>query len=274
MPDIGFKLSRSLAQEIDGDYIVPSGEISDKSQINTYVQNNIPIIHDGMQLYFKDLRLGVILLITRDNSGNITSLEHVELGGGGIALVANSTEEQQLVNSLTSDDAGQLIYNQSDNSYKTWDGSNLIESSGQIITPAERNKLIPKVEFVTGSNQNKYLTDETNYLKFDWRSKGKLINNSGTIINFNSNLISRSGQPNGKIRFVLPETLLLPQGWHMFFIVTNGNRNLEYVRENINLSVNPFSKSQAVAKFMTAVYNIGSGTSNEFSVIGNVLDIT
>jgi len=259
--------SRSNASPIDADYIVESGTIGSKSDVSNYIQN-LNIAHNGMQIWFRDINLGCIVV-------DPSTGEYVELGGGGIALVSDSSEETSFVNGLTSDDEGQLIYNQSEDKYKKYDGSSLVESSGQIITNTERQRLIPNVINVDSNNKSEYLQDQTSSGYWEFKFSGTNHDKDdllGSIIKFNANSLSLSDP----IRVILPVTdTSYEVGWHMFTTVIEGTTTVEYTLET-GSNMEPFAKFDSVPGYMIAAYNIKdqSGQNNYWQAIGNILDAT
>jgi len=259
---LALNFSRSDSQPIDADYIVTSG-VANKSDIPTYIQN-LDIAHSGMQLYFTDLDLGVIVI-------DKPTGEYVELGGGGIELVADSTEESEVVSSLTPSDQGQLIYNQTDDQFKKWDGSSLIESSGQIITEVERNRLVPDVYWVQLADLSSVKINGKDYLELDLAdptvSASELNDFFGRILVFDNNTIS--GDEAFLITLPDSNTTTSP-GYHLFFI-SNGSERAIFIRSESNDTMLPTPVVELVHEYMGSVYNIEDDTNNNlWSASGNI----
>jgi len=260
---ISFRLGRSDKIPIDADYIVESGTIGSKSDVNNYIQN-LNIAHNGMQIWFRDIDLGCIVV-------DPSTGEYVELGGGGIALVSDSSEETSFVNGLTSDDEGQLIYNQSEDKYKKYDGSSLIESSGQIITEDERNRISPNTKVI--ASLPSVTVDGVTYSEYDLSES-----DFGFVIKFDANSINVES---GGILIRLPINTQYPVGWNAFFIAITASPKIHFRPDTtdggtIGDDLLPFNEVDALSKYMSTVYNIRKDTSssNSWSVIGNVIDGT
>lgn len=251
---VAYDIGRSNREPIDADYIV-SEDIS-KTDISNYI-TSLDVAHNGMQLYFEDLDLGVI--ITDESTG-----EYVELGGGGVAIVADNAEESELLSNLQTTGSlenGQIIYNQNEDKYKKYFDGSLIESSGQIITELERQRLIPNIVKLDSGN-NPFTPDDGDQL-LDWSTQD-FIDNFGSIVTIDGNDLGFSED----IRVDLPDDTM-PEGWHIFFIVTTGNQSLKYRTNTATLL--PFN-ADAVPGFLNAIYNVSTGSANIYSITGNIFE--
>lgn len=260
---LALNFSRSDSQPIDADYIVTSG-VANKSDIPTYIQN-LDIAHSGMQLYFKDLDLGVIVI-------DKPTGEYVELGGGGVAIVANSTEESELLANLQttgSSENGQIIYNQNEDKYKKYFDGSLVESSGQIITEVERNRLVPDVYWVQPADLSSVTINSKDYLELNLTNKtaSELNDFFGRILVFDNNTIGG----NEAFLITLPDSnTTTSQGYHLFFI-SNGSERAIFIRSESNNTILPTPVVELVHGYLGSVYNIEDDTNNNlWSVSGNI----
>lgn len=175
--------------------------------------------------------------------------------------------------------AGQLEYYDHNNT--TWNSFLLLDesksgrlspsSSKGIITSTEANRLFPSVEFVnstTDFNQG-YSFNNTTYDKYQFDES-----DNGTIFKFSDPDL---GGLSNTILLEMPTSVQWDQGWHIFVILVEGNKNIHVAPEDLGTgnSLEPFNEVDVIPGYMSTIYNIRHGNSdNDWSVIGNIIDGT